>query len=376
MEIKVLNKNKDTIPENSTYIGRPSKWGNPFVMRSENDRDSVCDQYQKWLYSQPELMIAAVKELRDKNLVCYCAPRRCHGDTLMVVSKKTKLLDYQSYIVEDTRIEDYLSDGISHINMYSKAKTELGKMLSHFSQLGFVHPDYGTFGSLESYWYWCSTGKKYDQLKELHGFNAKSIGRGFPKVQYEGFQKDIEVGIELRFLQNTHFLELFKNSTLPLKHYYLYGIGPDVKAVFPKESSWLEGYYEKLRKKFKGLLIGKNLKVIVAGSRSIDSYTIVKKAIEDSNFDVAEIVSGTANGVDTLGFIYSTLKKISVKEFPADWDKHGKSAGYIRNKTMAQYADALILIWDGDSDGSRNMLEIMKSMNKPYFVINLKNKHV
>ena len=63
------------------YIGRGSKWGNPFVIGVDGTRDGVCDLYEQWLPEQPELM-AALGELTDKTLGCYCAPDRCHGDFL------------------------------------------------------------------------------------------------------------------------------------------------------------------------------------------------------------------------------------------------------------------------------------------------------
>lgn len=63
------------------YIGRPSKWGNPFPLDGEDSRDRVIAQYERWLLTQPELT-ASIGELRGKVLGCWCAPRPCHGDVL------------------------------------------------------------------------------------------------------------------------------------------------------------------------------------------------------------------------------------------------------------------------------------------------------
>ena len=70
------------------YIGRPSKWGNPFSHQEGTlakfkvaSRDDAVDEYEKWLQSQPELL-AALPELKGKVLGCWCAPKRCHGDVL------------------------------------------------------------------------------------------------------------------------------------------------------------------------------------------------------------------------------------------------------------------------------------------------------
>ena len=63
------------------YIGRPSKWGNPFVIGPDGTRDDVIARYEAWLLEQPEL-VDALPELAGKTLGCWCAPRACHGDVL------------------------------------------------------------------------------------------------------------------------------------------------------------------------------------------------------------------------------------------------------------------------------------------------------
>lgn len=74
-----------------------------------------------------------------------------------------------------------------------------------------------------------------------------------------------------------------------------------------------------------------------------------------------EIVSGTARGADQLGERYAFERGLPVKQFPADWDQHGKSAGYIRNAQMAEYADAAVIFWDGTSRGSKHMIDLAKA---------------
>lgn len=70
------------------YIGRPSKWGNPFRLNDESERDVVLSKYSEWLKTQPELVAAAKKELRGKVLGCWCAPRKCHGDVLAKIANE------------------------------------------------------------------------------------------------------------------------------------------------------------------------------------------------------------------------------------------------------------------------------------------------
>lgn len=85
----VLNKNKVGIPEGSVYIGRGSMWGNPFVMGRDGDRDSVCEQYSNFLKQEilsGRITLEQLAPLHGKDLVCFCAPLRCHGDTLTLAA--------------------------------------------------------------------------------------------------------------------------------------------------------------------------------------------------------------------------------------------------------------------------------------------------
>jgi hypothetical protein len=83
---RVLNQHRDPIPKGAVYIGRPSPWGNPFPITATQDREAVCDRFEAWLLTQPDLIARAKRELRGKDLVCYCAPCRCHGDTWLRIA--------------------------------------------------------------------------------------------------------------------------------------------------------------------------------------------------------------------------------------------------------------------------------------------------
>lgn len=110
------------------------------------------------------------------------------------------------------------------------------------------------------------------------------------------------------------------------------------------------------------------MKVIIAGSRDItDKYTVID-AVKGAEFVISEVVSGVARGVDTLGEQWAEKNNIPVKQFPADWETFGRSAGYQRNYEMARYADALIAIWDGKSRGTLNMINSMVNLKKPVYV--------
>ena len=86
----VLNKKTSGIPEGAVYIGRGSRWGNPFVMRSEADRDQVCDDYEALLkqrIDEGRMTLSELSLLHGRDLVCFCAPKRCHGHTLEAYAK-------------------------------------------------------------------------------------------------------------------------------------------------------------------------------------------------------------------------------------------------------------------------------------------------
>ena len=125
------------------------------------------------------------------------------------------------------------------------------------------------------------------------------------------------------------------------------------------------------------------MKVIVAGSRSIKDYALVAKAIEGVDIQITELVSGTAKGVDQLGERWATENQVPIKKFPADWKnldavgaiikngyygEYNAKAGFDRNKQMAEYADALVAVWDGKSRGTKSMIELARSNDLKVFV--------
>lgn len=106
------------------------------------------------------------------------------------------------------------------------------------------------------------------------------------------------------------------------------------------------------------------MKVIIAGSRDFDDYQKLCKVCDHmlSQQAEVEIVSGAARGADLLGERYAKEKGHSIKQFIPDWTI-GKSAGYLRNKDMAEYGDALIAFWDGKSKGTLHMINLAKERN-------------
>jgi hypothetical protein len=122
-----------------------------------------------------------------------------------------------------------------------------------------------------------------------------------------------------------------------------------------------------------GLYKHKPMKIIIAGSRSITDYNKLLIAIEYSNYNITEIVSGGAKGVDMLGEQFAKNFGIPVKRFIPNWRPNGeldKSAGFKRNKEMADYGEALIAVHDGQSKGTSNMINLARNKGIPVVVYN------
>jgi len=111
------------------------------------------------------------------------------------------------------------------------------------------------------------------------------------------------------------------------------------------------------------------MRVIIAGSRDITDFQTVCDAVRHSGFPISRVLSGMARGVDTLAIRYATEKCLPLDQFPAQWSKWGRSAGYRRNVQMAQNADALIAIWDGRSPGTKHVIEVAKAHGLRVFVM-------
>lgn len=93
----VHNTRDKTAPEGAVYIGRPSKWGNPFTIGRDGTRADVVRKYRAWLPTQTKLVEDAKTELRGRDLVCFCAPEECHGDVLLELANSVTSATYTIY---------------------------------------------------------------------------------------------------------------------------------------------------------------------------------------------------------------------------------------------------------------------------------------
>ena len=117
------------------------------------------------------------------------------------------------------------------------------------------------------------------------------------------------------------------------------------------------------------------MKTIIAGSRDIIDYELLKEAIKESGFEITQIISGGARGVDKMGERYARENNIPCQVVTANWDLYGRSAGLKRNKEMSEIGEALIAVTNG-SNGTAHMISMAELMHLKIYikkVNNLKN---
>lgn len=125
------------------------------------------------------------------------------------------------------------------------------------------------------------------------------------------------------------------------------------------------------------------MKIAIVGSRNFNDYSTLKKYINnkleelDIINDVDTIVSGGAKGADSLGERYAEEYSLEKIIFPAEWNKYGKRAGFIRNEYIIQNCDVCFAFWDGESHGTKHDIDLCKQYNKDCYIWNFKlNKEV
>lgn len=119
----------------------------------------------------------------------------------------------------------------------------------------------------------------------------------------------------------------------------------------------------------------KIFKVVVAGGRDFTNYNLLKEKVDNilSQKKLTHkilILSGKSIGADCLGEIYALENNLEILSYPADWGKFGKKAGVKRNAEMINDADALIAFWNGNSQGTKYMIDIATKKGKMIRVIN------
>lgn len=118
------------------------------------------------------------------------------------------------------------------------------------------------------------------------------------------------------------------------------------------------------------------MRLAIIGSRSFTDYSRLCYVMDEwfdrngqHDYVVKEVISGGANGADKLAARWAQEHNIKLTEFLADWEKHGKAAGFIRNEDIVREANVVLAFWDGESRGTQNSLSIAKRLKKPTFIV-------
>ena len=116
-------------------------------------------------------------------------------------------------------------------------------------------------------------------------------------------------------------------------------------------------------------------RLLVCGSRTITDKNWIYSQIESYWYEHLAcysdpiMIEGAARGVDLIAKAYAVENDWKVEEYPADWEKHGRDAGYIRNDIMVKAADEVLILWDGERRGTKNDINLCKKYNKPHKIV-------
>ena len=194
-------------------------------------------------------------------------------------------------------------DGVDHINIYSQARTPVGRWMSNFAEQDITTED-GPFASIEAYWYWLGTGD--ERLRKLGGFAAKQLGKQLPRTRElteEEFRAKIKRALSVKAEGRPDFVKALRDNPLPLAHYYVFQ-----GFVKPAGYDWLVEWWEQLREE-KSM---KTLRLAVIGTRDLESVPgratrlfmatiehVARKAFQAGNRLIVH--TGAAPGCDQLG---------------------------------------------------------------------------
>lgn len=138
---------------------------------------------------------------------------------------------------------DPAEDGVSHINVFTRGRTKLGRDLSNFQECNIVHPYFGRFRTLEGLWFYLKTGRKEELFRVLNGHDAKKQGKLQETVHYALFTKMFKLGIVEKLAKSDDLRRELLNNELPLVHYYNFG----GNVVVPQRQEWQIEFWQVLR---------------------------------------------------------------------------------------------------------------------------------
>ena len=113
------------------------------------------------------------------------------------------------------------------------------------------------------------------------------------------------------------------------------------------------------------------MRLAIIGSRGFNDTKLLSDILNPLVFQITLVVSGGANGADKMGQDWAESHGIDTLIFPADWNKHGKAAGFIRNEDIIKNCDQAIAFWDQKSNGTRHSISLCEKYNKPCRIIKI-----
>ncbi len=116
------------------------------------------------------------------------------------------------------------------------------------------------------------------------------------------------------------------------------------------------------------LEVAKPKRVAVIGSRNFSDFKLLKVYLGRFFYPFV-LISGAAKGADSLAERYADVVGLEKKIFPANWDKHGKRAGFLRNKKIVKNCDVVVAFWDGESKGTKNTIDLAKEAGKKVYIV-------
>ncbi len=119
----------------------------------------------------------------------------------------------------------------------------------------------------------------------------------------------------------------------------------------------------------------KDVRIAIIGCRHFTDYKFLVEKINEladtNDWNIVQIISGAARGADTLARQLAKKNNIDLLEFPADWDKHGKLAGFMRNSDIVNNADVIVAFWDYVSNGTRDSINKAKEAKKEHYIVGI-----
>lgn len=305
------------------YIGRPGPYGNPFHLDDPKDdvkRAAVLVKYREWIGYNPDFRRFVRATLAGKSLGCWCAPRACHGDVLCEVANDPRQPSADPVFVFGSNLAGRHGKGAAlHASRWCGAVRGQG--------VGMQGRAY-------------AIPTKDENLGVLPLAVIRKHVDAFIEFASDRPEEDFDVtaiGCGLAGYKHGEMAPLFDKAP--------------VNCRLP--ALWMQA-----------LGRPQSPRLIIAGSRDFADRAVLDPQVERLTSRLGDfcIVSGGARGADTLGEDFAVARDLKMLRIPAEWDRYAtKAAGYIRNAKMAFLSTHLIAFWDGQSPGTRNMIDIARS---------------